>query len=45
VRRQAALRAQGKDRALERNAAKAMACGGSTAQMEDLRIPEGERVH
>ena len=43
--RQAVLRAQGKDRALERNAAKAMACGGSTAQLEAFRVPDGERVH
>ena len=43
--RQAALRAQGKDRALERNEAKAMACGGSTAQLEAFRLPDGERVH
>ena len=43
--RQAALRAQGKDRAHERNEAKAMACGGSTAQLEAFRLPDGERVH
>ena len=43
--RQAALRAQGKDRAHERNEAKAMACGGSTAQMDAFRVPDGERVH
>jgi anaerobic magnesium-protoporphyrin IX monomethyl ester cyclase len=43
--RQEALRAQGKDRALERNAAKAMACGGSTAQLDEFRVPDGERVH
>jgi hypothetical protein len=43
--RQEALRAQGKDRALERNAAKAMACGGSTAQLDAFRLPDGERVH
>ena len=43
--RQAALRAQGKDRALERNEAKAMACCGSTAQLEAFRVPDGERVH
>jgi anaerobic magnesium-protoporphyrin IX monomethyl ester cyclase len=43
--RQAALRAQGKDRALERNEAKAMACGGSTAQLDEFRVPDGERVH
>ena len=43
--RQKALRAQGKDRAQERNAAKAMACGGSTAQLEAFRLPDGERVH
>ena len=42
--RQAALRAQGKDRALERNEAKAMACGGSTAQLDEFCVPEGERV-
>ena len=43
--RQAALRAQGKDRALERNEAKAMACGGSTAQLDEFCVPDGERVH
>ena len=43
--RQAALRAQGKDRAHERNEAKEMACGGSTAQLEAFRVPDGERVH
>ena len=43
--RQAALRAQGKDRAHERNEAKAMACGGSTAQLDAFRVPDGERVH
>jgi hypothetical protein len=42
--RQKALRAQGKDRAMERNAAKAMACGGSTAQQDAFRLPDGERV-
>jgi anaerobic magnesium-protoporphyrin IX monomethyl ester cyclase len=42
--RQAALRAQGKDRALERNEAKAMACGGSTAQLDAFRVPDRERV-
>ena len=42
--RQAALRAQGKDRALERNEAKAMACGGSTAQLDEFCVPDGERV-
>lgn len=42
--RQEALRAQGKDRAMERNAAKAMACGGSTAQQDAFRLPDGERV-
>jgi hypothetical protein len=43
--RQEALRAQGKDRALDRTAAKAMTCGGSTAQLDDFRVPDGERVH
>jgi anaerobic magnesium-protoporphyrin IX monomethyl ester cyclase len=43
--RQEALRAQGKDRAQERTAAKAMACGGSTAQLDAFRVPDGERVH
>jgi anaerobic magnesium-protoporphyrin IX monomethyl ester cyclase len=43
--RQAALRAQGKDRAHERNEAKAIACGGSTAQLDAFRVPDGERVH
>jgi anaerobic magnesium-protoporphyrin IX monomethyl ester cyclase len=43
--RQAALRAQGKGRAHERNEAKVMACGGSTAQMNAFRVPDGERVH
>jgi anaerobic magnesium-protoporphyrin IX monomethyl ester cyclase len=43
--RQAALRAQGKDRALERNGAKAMACGGSTAQVDAFRVPDRERAH
>ncbi len=43
--RQEALRAQGKERALERNAAKVAACGGGTEQMAEFRMPEGERVH
>ncbi len=43
--RQEALRAQGKERALERNATKVTACGGGTEQMAEFRIPEGERVH
>jgi anaerobic magnesium-protoporphyrin IX monomethyl ester cyclase len=42
--RQAALRAQGKARAEEREQAKAMACSGGTAQMAELRLPEAERV-
>jgi anaerobic magnesium-protoporphyrin IX monomethyl ester cyclase len=43
--RQEALRAQGKERALERNAAKVSACGGGTEQMAEFRMPEAERVH
>ncbi|MBT8411773.1 MAG: magnesium-protoporphyrin IX monomethyl ester anaerobic oxidative cyclase [Octadecabacter sp.] len=43
--RREALRAQGKERAEERNAAKVMACGGGTEQMEDdaepFRMPNG----
>ncbi len=42
--RQEALRAQGKERALERNEAKAKACGGSTEQMAEFRLPEAENV-
>ncbi|WP_223423834.1 magnesium-protoporphyrin IX monomethyl ester anaerobic oxidative cyclase [Tateyamaria pelophila] len=41
--RREAVRAQGKARAEERNAAKVMACGGGTEQMEDtaeFRLPE-----
>jgi hypothetical protein len=29
---------------MERNAAKAMACGGSTAQLDAFRLPDRERV-
>ena len=47
--RQEALRAQGKTRALERNEARVMACGGGTEQMPDaaadaFRMPEAEKV-
>lgn len=43
--RQEALRAQGKERAQERSAAKASACGGGTGQMAEVRMPEAERLH
>lgn len=48
--RREALRAQGKERAEERNVAKVMACGGGTEQMTEayepkpFRVPNGARV-
>ncbi len=42
--RQAALKAQGKARAEDRNAAKVSACGGGSEQMDAFRMPEEARV-